>query len=181
MAAHLIGFLGKDSNGLDKGYFGVEGRYNQQLSGRFGKLYAIRDALGNQILGDTREDKKIDGMSLKLTLNRTVQFAAEKRLKDGVERYNADGGSVVVMDVKTGAILAMSSVPSFNPREYYEFNPSSYTNPALSSLYEPGSTFKVLVMSAAIDEGKVNPDTRCNICAGPIQEGDYKIRTWNEI
>ena len=180
MAAHLIGFLGKDSTGSNKGYFGVEGRYNAQLSGRSGKLYAIRDALGNQVLGDTREDKKIDGRGVKLTLDRTVQFAVEKRLKDGVERYNADGGSVVIMESKTGAILAMSAVPSFNPQKYYEFDLNSYTNPVLSNLYEPGSTFKVLVMAAAIDEGKVKPETRCNICAGPITEGDYTIRTWND-
>ena len=180
MAAHLIGFLGKDSTGSNKGYFGVEGRYNEQLSGRSGKLYAIRDALGNQILGDTREDKKIDGRSVKLTLDRTVQFTVEKRLKDGVERYNADGGSVVIMESATGAILAMSAVPSFNPQKYYEFDLNSYTNPVLSSLYEPGSTFKVLVMAAAVDEGIVKPETRCNICAGPITEGDYTIRTWND-
>ncbi|MBI4091846.1 MAG: penicillin-binding protein 2 [Candidatus Levybacteria bacterium] len=180
MAAHLIGFLGKDSKGENKGYFGVEGRYNTQLSGRSGKLYAIRDALGNQVLGDTREDKKIDGRGVKLTLDRTVQFAVEKRLKDGIERYNADGGSVVIMESKTGAILAMSAVPSFNPEKYYEFDLNSYTNPVLSNLYEPGSTFKVLVMAAAVDEGKVKPETRCNICAGPITEGDYTIRTWND-
>lgn len=180
MAAHLIGFLGKDSKGENKGYFGIEGRYNVQLSGRPGNLYAIRDALGNQVLGDTREDKKIDGRSVKLTLDRTVQFAVEKRLKDGVERYNADGGSVVIMESETGAILAMSAVPSFDPQKYYEFDLNSYTNPVLSNLYEPGSTFKVLVMAAAVDEGKVKPETRCNICAGPITEGDYTIRTWND-
>ncbi|OGH16771.1 MAG: hypothetical protein A3C30_00310 [Candidatus Levybacteria bacterium RIFCSPHIGHO2_02_FULL_40_18] len=180
MAAHLIGFLGKDSQGQDKGYFGIEGRYDQQLSGRSGKLYAIRDALGNQIVGDTREDKKIDGRSLKLTLDRTVQFTAEKRLREGVLRYNAEGGSVVVMESETGAILAISSIPSFDPQKYYEFDPGSYTNPVLSNVYEPGSTFKVLIMAAAIDENKVKPETRCNICSGPIQEGDYKIRTWND-
>jgi cell division protein FtsI/penicillin-binding protein 2 len=180
MAAHMVGFLGKDEKGADKGYFGIEGRYNQQLSGRSGRLYVIRDALGNQIIGDTREDKKIDGRSVKLTLNRSVQFSAEKRLLEGIKRYNADGGSVVIMDTKTGAILGMASVPSFNPQKYYEFDSSSYINPVISSLYEPGSTFKVLVMAGALDEGKIKPDTRCNICAGPIQEGDYRIRTWNE-
>lgn len=180
MAAHLIGFLGKDAKGTAKGYFGVEGRYNEQLSGRDGALYAIRDALGNQILGDTREEKKIDGRSVKLTLDRTVQFVAEKRLRDGVEKYNADGGSIVIMESATGAILAMAAVPSFDPQNYYEFDPGSYINPVLSSLYEPGSTFKVLVMAGAVDSGKIKPDTRCNICAGPIQEGDYKIKTWND-
>lgn len=180
MAAHLVGFLGKDDEGQDHGYFGIEGEYDQQLQGRPGKIYAIRDALGNQILNDIREDKKIDGRSLKLTLDRTIQFAADKRLKEGVDKYNAEGGSVVVMDSKTGAILAMSSIPSFNPQLYYEFDSSSYQNPTLSSLYEPGSTFKVLVMAAGIDKGLVKKDTKCDICAGPVQIGEYKIKTWND-
>lgn len=180
LAAHLIGFVGKDSLGNDKGYFGIEGRYNDQLEGRAGALYVIRDALGNQILNDIREDKKIDGRSLKLTIDRIIQFSADEVLKEGVEKYDADGGSVIVMDSKTGAILVMASYPRFDPKKYYEYDASTYKNPVLSSLYEPGSTFKVLVMAAAIDSKLVKPETKCNICAGPIDIGEYKIKTWND-
>ncbi len=180
MAAHLIGFVGKNEEGKNKGYFGVEGRYNEQLEGRAGKLHAIRDALGNQILTDIREEKKIDGRSVKLTLDRTIQYSADKRLKEGVERYRADGGSVIVMESKTGAILGMSSYPRFDPGHYYEYDPGIYKNPVLSSLYEPGSTFKVLVMAAALDLNLVKPETRCAICSGSISMGEYKIKTWNE-
>lgn len=180
MAAHLIGFVGKDDVGNDKGYFGVEGRYNKQLEGRDGALYAIRDALGNQILTDIREEKKIDGRSIKLTLDRTIQYSADKRLEEGVRRYKAEGGSVVVMESKTGAILATSSFPRFDPEHYYEYDSSTYKNPVLSSLYEPGSTFKVLVMAGALDANLVKPDTKCLSCAGPIEMGEYKIKTWNE-
>ncbi len=180
MAAHLIGFLGRDENGARKGYFGVEGQYNDQLSGRDGARHAIRDALGNQILNDIREDKKIDGRNIRLTIDRSVQFIVDQKLSDGVTRYNADGGSAIVMDSKTGQILAMASYPDFDPNKYYEQNPDIYTNPVLSELYEPGSTFKVLVMASALDQNLVTPNTRCDICASSVQVGEYKIKTWND-
>ncbi len=180
MAAHLIGFVGRDDQGHAHGYFGVEGEYNSQLSGRNGAKYGVRDALGNEILGDVREISKIDGRTIRLTLDRTVQYSVDTKLAEGVEKYGADGGSVIVLDSESGAVLAMASYPTFNPQKYYEADPSTYKNPVLSSLYEPGSTFKVLVMASAIDLGRVKPDTRCTICAGPIQMGEYKIKTWND-
>lgn len=180
MAAHLIGFLGKDFKGENRGYFGIEGKYDEQLKGRSGEMHAVRDALGNPILTDIREDKKIDGRSMNLTIDRTIQFAVDKRLKDGVERYNADGGGVIVMESNTGKILAMSSFPRFDPATYYKYDPTTYINPVLSNLYEPGSTFKVLVMAGALDMGSVKPDTKCDICARPIQMGEYSIKTWND-
>ncbi len=179
MAAHLIGFVGKDNNGEDKGYFGVEGEYNNQLSGRSGDLYAVKDALGNQILGDVRQDPKIDGRSVKLTIDRTVQFIVNQRLSEGMKKYGAESGSAIAMDTKTGAILAMSSFPRFDPTKYYDYDTSFYPNPVLSSLYEPGSTFKTIVMASAIDKNLVTPQTKCDICAGPVPIGEYQIRTWD--
>lgn len=179
MAAHLLGFLGKDSNGNDQGYFGLEGYYNDQLAGRSGSLSLIHDALGNPILNDMREEKKIDGRNLKLNIDRTVQYFAEEKLKEGIEKYEAEGGSVLVMEPSTGKVLAMVSLPEFDPQTYYKFDASSYKNPAISDLYEPGSTFKVLVMAAAINEGLVKPDTKCDICSGPVKIGEYNIKTWD--
>lgn len=179
MAAHLIGFVGRDVRGADHGYFGVEGEYNSQLSGRSGAKYGIRDALGNEILNDVREVPKIDGRTVRLTVDRTVQYALDTKLAAGVEKYGADGGSAIILDTESGAILAAASYPTFDPQKYYDSDPANYKNPILSSLYEPGSTFKVLVMAAAVDLGKVKPDTKCNICAGPVRIGDYQIRTWN--
>lgn len=179
MAAQLVGFVGKRDDGSPKGFFGIEGYYDSQLQGRPGKLSIIRDALGNQIVGDIREEKKIDGRNLTLTIDRYIQFIANKRLEDGVKKYGADGGSVIVMEPKTGKILAMSALPRFDPQKYYDYSPDTYKNPTISDVYEPGSTFKVLVMAAGIDAGKVKPDTRCTECAGPVQIGDYSIKTWN--
>lgn len=179
MAAHLVGFLGKSLSGEDHGFFGLEGFYNNQLQGSDGKLYVVKDALGHPVINDIREEKKIDGRNLTLTIDRTIQYMAEKRLKSGVNKYEAEGGSIIIMDTKTGAILASASVPNFDPQHYYDFPGGSLKNPILSDLFEPGSTFKVLVMAAALDLKKVTPLTKCNICSGAIPIGEYNIKTWN--
>lgn len=180
MAAHLVGFVGKNELGEDEGYFGLEGFYDRQLRGRAGRIYMVKDALGNPILTDVREEKKIDGRSLVLSIDRSVQYAADRQLKRGIEKYQAEGGTVIVMDTKTGKLLASASYPKFDPQKYYEYEGSLYKNPAVSSLYEPGSTFKVLIMAAGIDAGLVKPDTKCDICSKPVEITSYKIKTWND-
>lgn len=179
IAAHLVGFVGKNTDGIDTGYFGLEGYYNGQLQGRPGRIYIVKDALGNPILTDVREEKKIDGRNLVLSVDRTIQFIIDRELKKAIEKYNAEGGSVILMNPNTGKILGMASYPKFDPEKYYEYDGDLYRSPLVSSLYEPGSTFKVLVMGAAIDKGLVTPDTRCDICGGAVQIGEYKIQTWD--
>lgn len=179
MAGQLIGFLGKDKADNDHGFFGLEGYYNDQLSGRDGSLYVVKDALGHPVVNDIREEKKIDGRTLQLSVDRTMQYMAQKRLIEGVTKYEAEGGSIIVMDTKTGAILAAASAPNYDPQHYYDFNQSSLRDPIISDLYEPGSTFKVLVMASALDMKKVKPDTKCTICSGPVPIGIYDIRTWD--
>lgn len=180
MAAHLIGFTGKDDKGEDKGYFGLEGFYNDQLIGRSGRLYLVHDALGNPILNDVREEEKINGRNLVLNIDRGVQYIVEKNLREGIKKYQAEGGSVIVMNPINGKVYAMVSFPQFNPQEYYKYSSENYKNPAISNLYEPGSTFKVLVMAAGIDAGLIKPDTVCAICSGPVTIHDYTIKTWND-
>lgn len=180
MAAHLIGFVGKNQDGEDQGYFGLEGFYNRQLVGREGSIYLIKDALGNPILTDVREDKKVDGRTLITSIDRSVQYMADTALRLGVERYEAEGGSIVIMESKTGRILALSSYPKFDPAKYWEYEGRTYTNPVVSSLYEPGSTFKVLVMAAGIDSHEVTPNTKCPSCSGPVKIAGYELKTWND-
>ena len=180
MAAHLIGFVGKNQDGEDQGYFGIEGFYDRQLKGRPGSTYLIKDALGNPILTDVREDKKIDGRNLITSIDRSVQYMADTELKKGLEQYQAEGASVIIMQTKTGKILAASSYPKFDPQKYWEYDGKFYTSPIVSSLFEPGSTFKVLVMAAGIDSGLIKPDTTCDNCAGPVEQDGFSIRTWND-
>ena len=180
MAAHLIGFVGKNQDGENQGYFGLEGYYDRQLKGRPGSIYLIKDALGNPILTDVREDKKIDGRTLITSVDRSVQYIADTALSQGLKKYDAEGATIIVMESKTGKILATSSYPKFDPEKYWEYEGKYYTSPIVSSLFEPGSTFKVLVMAAGIDSGLVKPDTKCPVCAGPVELGGYKIKTWND-
>jgi stage V sporulation protein D (sporulation-specific penicillin-binding protein) len=180
MAAQLLGFVGSDQNGNDQGYFGLEGYYDRELRGRDGSIQLEKDAQGSAILvGDTKRIEPEDGRSLVLWTDRTVQQIVEKRLSDGIEQYGAKAGTVTIMDPKTGGILAMASYPRYDPASYGAFDKSLYTNPIVSQSYEPGSTFKVLVMSGAVQEKAVTPDTKVDE-TGPVPVDDYVIHTWND-
>ncbi|MCL5010525.1 MAG: penicillin-binding protein 2 [Patescibacteria group bacterium] len=180
MAASLIGFVGKDSNGRDKGYFGLEGYYDRLLRGEPGTTVEIHDAFGRPILARASNSERVNGASLKLSIDRAVQFMVEKRLKEGVKKYGAVSGMVGIMNPATGAILAMANYPSFDPRSYQNYAGSLYKNPFISDVYEPGSTFKPIVMAGALDLHLIKPDTECPICGGPVSVGGYKIHTWND-
>ncbi|MGB9706665.1 MAG: peptidoglycan D,D-transpeptidase FtsI family protein [Microgenomates group bacterium] len=180
-AAHLLGFVGLDINGRDKGYFGLEGYYDLELKGQPGIVRREKDASGKPILvGENKGEKEKPGRSLQTTIDRSVQFIVEEKLKKGLDRYGAVSGSVVVMEPKTGAILAMASLPTYDPANYWKYDKSLFPNPVIASSYEPGSTFKVLVMAAALNEGVVTPQTRCEKCDGPRNISGYTIRTWND-
>lgn len=180
MAAHLLGFVGKNTSGENIGYFGLEGYYDQQLRGRDGSLVYEIDPAGNPILSAGQQMITAeDGRDLKLYLDKTIQFIAEKQLKNGIEKYGAKGGTVIVIDPKTGGILAMVSYPAYDVSDFVNYPEELYKNPAVSSSYEPGSTFKILIMAAAINEGKVKPDTEMDE-NGPVTIADYTVNTWNQ-
>ncbi|MFZ5535428.1 MAG: peptidoglycan D,D-transpeptidase FtsI family protein [Patescibacteria group bacterium] len=178
-AAHLTGFVGSDVNGSDKGYFGLEGYYDRQLRGIDGSRRLEKDAHGAPIL-ISQEDRisPEDGRTLVLWMDKVVQQIVERRLKEGMERYGAKEGNIVVMDPSTGGILAMAAFPNYDARNFSAFDKSLYKNPIVGSSFEPGSTFKALIMASAIDENLVEPDTVMDEDA-PVEVGPYKIRTWN--
>ncbi len=180
MAAQLLGFVGKDEAGEDKGYFGLEGYYDRLLRGKTGEAIQIHDAQGRPILAATTYNTgAVDGSNLILGINRSIQFLVEEKLKEGIKKYGASSGMIGIMDPKTGNILAMASFPSFSPDSYQDYTQNLYKNPFISNLYEPGSTFKPLVMSAALNSKLVKPETKCPICAGPASIGGYEIHTWD--
>ena len=179
MAARVVGFVGSDDNGKDTGYFGLEGYYNQELGGKDGMLEIEKDAKGNPIaIGIAKRIESQDGRSLVLWLDRTIQYAVEQKLLDGITKYGAKEGSVVVMDPKTGGILAMASFPGYDQRIYAESDRALYKNPVVGDSYEPGSTFKVMVMSSALDKNVITPLTQVDE-SGPVKVGEYYIRTWD--
>lgn len=181
MAAHLVGFVGSDKNGNPKGYFGIEGFYQRELAGRFGKLRLEKDAYGRPIpIGsETRVDKQ-DGRNLLTTIDRGVQYFSEKSLKQGIADWKASGGTVVVMDPNTGAIIAMASFPNYDPGNFSYYKTEFFKDPAVANLYEPGSIMKPIVMASAINEGKLEAQTKCdNRCDGPRKIGEYYVHTFN--
>ncbi|MDP3994983.1 MAG: penicillin-binding protein 2 [bacterium] len=179
-AAQLLGFVGKDPNGDDIGYFGLEGYYNLSLSGKSGFLSRESDAKGIPILlGDYTEVSAVRGVDLITYLDKSIQMSVETKLKEAIERYGAKAGTVIVADPKTGAIFAMASLPSYDPLKYFDYGNELFKNPAISDTFEPGSIFKVLVMASALDAKVVKPDTKCDICSGPLRVDKYTIETWN--
>lgn len=180
MAAQLVGFVGSDENGKDWGYFGLEGYYNRELSGKDGMIQLEKDVRGSPILvGETHRIEPRDGRSIVVWLDRTVQRSAQERLLEGIAQYGAKSGSVVVMDPKTGGILAMASYPNYHPGAFGQYPREYYQNPVIADVFEPGSTFKVLVMAMGIDRGVIKPTTLAEE-TGPTRVGDYFIRTWDD-
>ncbi|MBI4157966.1 penicillin-binding protein 2 [Candidatus Woesebacteria bacterium] len=179
-AAQLLGFVGKDKEGSDVGYFGLEGFYDLTLKGKSGFVRSEKDALGNVIpVGESSETSAIGGIDLVTNIDKTVQFILEERLKEGIERYGAKAGTAILMNPKTGAVLGIASLPSYDPREYFKYGDEFFKNPAVSSTFEPGSVFKILVMAAGLDAGVVTPETKCEICTGPLKVDKYSIETWD--
>lgn len=181
-AAQLLGFVGKDESGGDIGYFGLEGYYNLALSGKPGFFGGESDAKGNPILiSGTKEVLAIPGVDLVTSIDKRVQILAETKLKDGIEKYGALGGSVTIMNPENGEIMAMASLPSFDPNDYQKYSDSLFKNPVISDSFEPGSILKPVVMASALDAGLVKPDTKCDTCAGPLKVDKFLIKTWNNV
>ncbi len=179
LAATILGFVGKDSDGNDKGYFGLEGYYQDELQGQSGTLTQEVDAGGHPIIavGDSLAKPK-NGLDIQTTIDRTIQYTVEKYLYEGAKKYGAKAASAVVMDPKTGQILAMASSPNYDPSKWGQYSDEERRNDAISNIYEPGSTFKVITAAAALDSGAVGADTICP-CDGPIKMDGYEVQTWN--
>lgn len=177
LGGHIFGFVGNAQDGAKVGNYGLEGYFDDFLAGENGFLDTQTDISGRWIGVGARHFKPAeDGGDLLLTIDRTIQFEVCKKLQEGVEAYQADGGSVVIIEPKTGRVMAMCSAPDFDPDIYNEVEDISvYNNRAVYEAYEPGSVFKPLVMSAALDQGVVTPSTLVND-TGEEQIDEYTIR-----
>ncbi|MEK7499990.1 MAG: penicillin-binding protein 2, partial [Patescibacteria group bacterium] len=179
LAAHAVGYVGFDES-KRIGRYGVEGFFNTLLQGDFGFLSGEKTA-GGQFIGVVGSEFRPaeDGSDVMLTIDRVVQTFAEQELRTGVERYRAERGSILVMNPKTGAILAMATYPTFDPNSYYAVRDARVqTNPIVSDSFEPGSILKPAVMAAAIDSALVTPDSTF-VDSGPINVSRFKINTFD--
>ncbi|MCX7996743.1 MAG: penicillin-binding protein 2 [Patescibacteria group bacterium] len=179
LSAHILGFVGKNKDGEDTGYFGIEGYYEKELVGLPGFIKSERDVFGKPIfVGTQQRVEPEDGRDLVLTIDASVQNIVKTKLVEAVENFHAAQACATVADPYTMELLAQACVPDFDPDRFYEASPEAYVNTTISSLYEPGSTFKPLIVAAAIEEKAIRPqDTMVE--AGPVEIGGFTIRNWN--
>ncbi|MEW6321248.1 MAG: penicillin-binding protein [Acidobacteriota bacterium] len=170
LGSHVLGYVGVDNVGLG----GLEAAYDKVIRGRAGTVLIQTDARRHAF--SRVERTPTTGGSLELTIDEPLQYLAERELRRGVEEMRADGGSVVVMNPHTGEILAMANWPTFNPNAYNVSSAAERRNRAVQDLYEPGSTFKVVTASAALEEGVVRPDDPIDVSAGAIRLGSSTVR-----
>lgn len=172
-ASNVIGFLGykKDKK---TGQYGIEEYYNERLEGVMGFLKLEKDASGSWIsFGKKNSQLPQNGVDIVLTINQTVQYLVEKKLKEIAEKFSAEEGNIIIMDPKSGEITAMAQYPNYNPNEYYkEKDMSIFLNSGIHNVYEPGSIQKPITMAIGIDLEKITP------VATYVDEGAVKVDGW---
>ncbi|MEK9178948.1 MAG: penicillin-binding protein 2 [Patescibacteria group bacterium] len=179
MSAHLLGFVGKDSVGEPKGYLGMEGYFDQELRGLPIIKEQESDVFGIPLIGGIfNKSNKQTGVTIYSSIDSTVQRTIERSLYEDTDKFGAEMGCAIAMEPYSGEILGMGCVPGFDPREYYKADSNNFINPLVSAVYEPGSTFKPLIVAMGIEEKKVTPQTIIHE-KGPELIGDYEVRTWD--
>lgn len=170
-AAHIVGFTNVEDNGQE----GVELAFNKELGGRPGSRRVIKDRLG-RIVEDVREQvPPVAGRDLQLSIDSKVQFFAYQKLRDAVLENKARAGSVVVLDVHTGEVLALANYPSYSPSNRQNLTGAQLRNRALTDTFEPGSTMKPFIAALALEKGMVKPSTPIQTAPGRITIGGSTI------
>ncbi len=185
LASHVVGFVGTDNAGLS----GIEYLLDKEIRGDARKVAVTKDAR-RQILFGAPDEASQAGNVVVLNIDKNIQYIAEQQLKAAVESFQAEGGAAIVLNPRTGEVLAMASAPSFDPNQFGSATPEARRNRAILETYEPGSTFKLVTASAALEEKAVFPEERINCAVGTVSLGgkvfreahnSYGILTFNEI
>ncbi|OGB16825.1 MAG: cell division protein [Burkholderiales bacterium RIFCSPLOWO2_12_67_14] len=170
-AAHVVGF----TNVEDRGQEGVELAFNKELSGRSGSRRVIKDRLG-RVVEDVRDVvPPVDGPDLQLSIDSKVQYFAYQKLREAVQMHKARAGSVVVLDTRTGEVLALANYPSYNPNLRLNLSGEQLRNRVLTDSFEPGSTMKPFIAALALDKGLVTPTTQIQTAPGHMSIGGSTI------
>lgn len=175
-AAQVIGFVGADNQGLS----GVEIAFDKYLKGKTGRVVTEGDPEGRELYGAVREiDPSEDGMNVTLTIDKNIQYVAEKEIEEQVRASSASSGQLMIMNAKTGEILALASKPDFDPNEYVKFDRRLW-HPRFLDPYEPGSTFKLITAAAGLEENVITPDSKLKALdrleiGGKVIENSHKI------
>lgn len=173
LASQILGFV----NAEGVGNYGVEQAYDEELKGSGGEVVAERDVKG-RILAPQDQLPVVDGASLVLTIERNVQGFVEQTLAGAIQEFEADSGSIIIMDIETGELVALANLPDFNPNTFRDTadDPWKFLNPTLNAVWEPGSIFKTIVMAAALDENVVEPTTE-GVFSNVVAVSGYQIHT----
>ena len=175
MLSHVLGYVGIDNQGLS----GLELEYDKYLTGEYGGVQYFSDAKGNNLERSSVYVEPEDGLDIYLTVNYEIQSSIERELDNIVTKYNPEGAWAIAMDPNTGEILGMSSRPNFNPNNYQDYNTETINrNMAIWASYEPGSTFKILTLSAAVNEGKVDLIKDTFYDGGSVNVDGARIKCW---
>lgn len=175
MLSHVLGYVGIDNQGLS----GLELEYDDILTGEYGSIQYFSDAKGNNLERNSVYVEPEDGLDIYLTVDYGIQSSIERELDNVVLRYNPDGAWAIAMDPNTGEILGMSSRPNFNPNSYKDYDIETINrNMAIWASYEPGSTFKILTLSAAVNEGKVDLLKDTFYDGGSVNVDGARIKCW---
>ena len=170
-AAHVVGF----TNVEDKGQEGIELAFNKDLGGRAGSRRVIKDRMGRVVEDVGEQIAPVDGRDLQLSIDSKVQFFAYQKLKEAVLAHKAKAGSVVVLDVLSGEVLALANYPSYVPGKRQNLSGEQLRNRALTDTFEPGSTMKPFVIGLALDQGRVKPETPIQTAPGRMTIGTATI------
>lgn len=169
-SAHIIGF----TNVEDRGQEGIELAHEKQLAGRSGSRRVIKDRLG-RIIEDDWLREPFDGRDLALSIDNRIQYIAHSALKGALERYRAKAGAAVVLDVRSGEVLALANLPTYDPNARGRLSGEAIRNRVLTDTFEPGSTMKPFSIVAALEAGKVRPDTKIQTAPGKLTIGNRTI------
>jgi len=169
-SAHVVGF----TNVEDRGQEGIELAYERQLAGRAGSRRVIKDRLG-RIIEDDWLREPVDGRDIALSIDNRVQYIAFSALKAAIEKHQARAGAVVIIDVRSGELLALANWPSYDPNARGRLSGDAIRNRVITDTFEPGSTMKPFSIAAALEAGKVRPDTRIQTAPGRLTIGDRTI------
>ena len=175
MLCHTLGFVGIDNQGLS----GLELQYDKYLAGKYGAIKYYSDAKGNNLPLSQVYEQPQNGVNITLTINQKIQASIERELDNAVSKYSPEEALAIAMDPNTGEILAISSRPNFDPQNYKNYSKEVLNrNLPIWSTYEPGSTFKIITLAAALNEKKVNLDTDTFFDSGSVKVANAKIRCW---
>jgi cell division protein FtsI (penicillin-binding protein 3) len=173
LASQVLGYMGTDGHGLA----GLEAAYDKEIAGRAGRRRVLRDAKRGTLLRDDGAFADAEpGQDLHLTLDASIQYVVERELAKAVEQFHAKSASAVFMDPRSGEVLAMASLPSFDPNRFHEASPADWRNRVIQDAFEPGSTFKMVTVTAALEANLIDPSDVFDCQMGSITLANVTIR-----